>query len=60
MDGAYEVHTSYNHINELTPEIVSEFIDKILIHEAEKDENGHRTQRVDVYFNCVGVLSGND
>ena len=60
IDRFIAVVKKYNHIDELTPEIVSEFIDKILIHEAEKDENGHRTQRVDVYFNCVGVLSGND
>ena len=60
IDRFIAVVKKYSHIEELTPEIVSEFIDKILIHEAEKDENGHRIQRVDVHFNCVGVINGNN
>ena len=56
IDRFIAVVKKYNHIDKLTPEIVSEFIDKILVHEAVKDENGERQQQVDVYFNCVGVL----
>lgn len=46
----------YSEINELTPQILSEFIDKIVIHQAEKDENG-TSQTVDIYYKGVGVLN---
>lgn len=60
IDRFVAVVKKYSHIDELTPEIVAEFIDKILVHEATKDENGERHQQVDVFFNCVGVLQDND
>lgn len=46
---------SYTEITELTPEILAEFIDKILVHAAEK-VNGKRTVKVDIYFKGVGNI----
>lgn len=42
-------------INELTPEIVQEFVQKVVVYQAEKI-NGRRTQRIDIYFNGVGQI----
>lgn len=45
----------YTEIAELTPEIVREFVQKVVIYQAEKI-NGRRTQRIDLYFNGVGQI----
>ena len=39
----------YEHITELTPEIMHEFIDKITVHAPDKS-SGHRTQQIDIQF----------
>lgn len=45
----------YTDIQELTPEIVREFIDKIVVYErSERWKKKNYTQQVDVYFNFVG------
>lgn len=45
----------YTHITELTPEIMHEFIEKIVIHASDKS-SGHRKQQVDIYYRfSVGV-----
>lgn len=36
-------------IEELTPEIMHEFIEKILVHEPEKLD-GNRTQRIEIFY----------
>lgn len=48
--------SSYNEIEELTPKVLSEFIDKILVHQAVKDENG-TSQTVEIYYKGVGALN---
>lgn len=45
----------YSEITELTPQILFEFIDRIEIHQADKDANG-RFQVVDIYYKGIGVL----
>ena len=45
----------YTEIIELTPEIVREFVQKVVVCQAEKI-NGRRTQRIDLYFNSVGHI----
>ena len=45
----------YTEITELTPEIVREFIEKVIVHEKQKVD-GHRTQTVEIIYNCVGVI----
>ena len=39
----------YEHIEEITPEIVHELIEKIVVHEADKS-SGKRIQQIDIYF----------
>ena len=39
----------YEHITELTPEIVHELIEKIVVHAPDKS-SGHRTQQIDIYY----------
>lgn len=44
-----ELVRKYEHIEELTPEIVHELIEKIDVHEADKS-SGKRVQQIDIYF----------
>ena len=47
----------YTNITELTPEIMHEFIEKIVVHSPDKS-SGHRKQQVDIYYRfSVGVSS---
>jgi len=41
-------------LTELTPEIVHEFIEKIVVSKPEKVD-GKRRQRVDIYYNTIGI-----
>lgn len=43
----------YTEIEELTPEIVNEFIARIEVHAPDKS-SGHRQQRVDIFYNYIG------
>ena len=45
----------YTEITELTPELVREFVQKVVVYQAEKIE-GRRTQRIDLYFNGIGQI----
>lgn len=45
----------YTEIEELTPEVVREFIEKVFVHQAEK-VNGKRRQAVEIIYNCVGAI----
>ena len=49
------VTKKYTRIEELTPEILNAFVDKIVIHERVK-QNGKRTQAVDIYYSYVGIV----
>ena len=40
----------------LTPEILNELIEKILIHQAEKVD-GKKVQEIDIYYRGVGIIS---
>lgn len=39
----------YEHITELTPEIMHELIEKIVVHAPDKS-SGHRTRQIDIYY----------
>lgn len=43
----------YTDFTELTPAMITEFIEKILVHEADKS-SGEREQQVDIYLNFIG------
>lgn len=45
----------YTEIPELTPEIVHEFIDCIIVHEADKS-SGKRIQEIEIIYNHIGVF----
>ena len=49
------VTKKYTRIDELTPEILNVFVDKIVIHEREK-KDGKRTQQIDIYYSYVGIV----
>ena len=46
----------YTEITDLTPEILNELIEKILIHQAEKID-GRKVQEIDIYYRSVGIIS---
>ena len=46
----------YTEIQELTPEIVNELIDKILVYQ-QTIVNGKRLQQLDIYYSGVGIIS---
>ena len=41
---------------ELTPTLLREFIEKIVVHECSYDENKHRRQEIEVYYSFVGKV----
>lgn len=45
----------YTEIEELTPAIIHEFIDKIVIYEPEQ-ARGNRRQKVEVVYNNIGMI----
>lgn len=46
----------YTEIDELTPEILNELIEKIIIHQTQKI-NGKKIQEIDIYYRGVGLIS---
>ena len=46
----------YTEIDKLTPEILNELIEKIIIHQTEK-VNGKKVQEIDIYYRGVGIIS---
>ncbi len=44
-----EIVRKYEHVPELTPKLMHEFVEKIVVHEADK-YSGHREQEVEIYF----------
>ena len=46
----------YTNIKELTPEIINELIDKILVYQQTK-LNGKKYQQIDIYYAGVGIIS---
>ena len=41
---------------ELTPTLLREFIEKIVVHECSYDENKHRRQEIEIYYSFVGMV----
>lgn len=52
-DKFIEVVKRYTDFSELTPLMLHEFVEKIMVHEADKVD-GKRIQKVDVYLNFIG------
>ena len=45
----------YTMPTELTPELVHEFVEKIVVHAPDKS-SGHRVQRIDIHYNFIGEI----
>ena len=45
----------YTEPTELTPALLCEFVEKIVVHAPDKS-SGHRTQRIDVHYNFIGEI----
>jgi len=45
----------YTNIEQLTPTILNELVEKIVVHQAEGIGKG-RTQQLDIYYNFIGIL----
>ena len=45
----------YTEITELTPDILNEFIQKIMIHQCQRID-GKKYQQIDIYYNGVGII----
>lgn len=54
IDGFLRVVKKYTEITELTPAILGEFVDKIVVHEKNKK---HKTQKIDIYYKGVGTIN---
>ena len=54
-DGFLEVVKRYTDVTELTPEILSEFIDKIVVYHKE-NQFGEMVQKVDIYYKMIGHI----
>ena len=46
----------YTSFEELTPTLLREFVEKIVVHECSYDENGTRRQDIDIYYSFVGKV----
>ena len=46
----------YTDLAELTAPLLNELIDKIVVHEATKDENGGRLQEIEIFYRFVGKI----
>ncbi|MFV0579857.1 MAG: DUF4368 domain-containing protein [Fusobacterium ulcerans] len=55
VDRFLSIVRKYTHITELTPEILHEFVDKILVHAPDKS-SGRRLQEIEIIYNHIGVF----
>ncbi len=46
----------YIDLHELTPEILNDLVDKIIVHAPYKS-SGHRKQKIEIYYNAVGIIN---
>lgn len=51
-----EMVRKYTDIEELTPEVVRVFIDKIVCHQANGRWGKNRRQQIDIYWNFIGLI----
>ena len=54
-DGFIEIVRKYTDVTELTPEILGEFIDRIVVHHREQ-LFGETVQRVEIYYKMIGFV----
>lgn len=54
IDKFIKLIKKYKEPTEITDVLLKELIDKIVVHEAEKDSQNKKTQKIDIYFNYIG------
>lgn len=54
-DGLLQIVRKYSNIEELTTEVLHEFIDKIFVHHKEK-VFGKTVQRIEIYYKMIGQV----
>lgn len=54
-DGFLQIVRKYSSIEELTPDILHEFIDKIVMHHREK-VFGEKIQKIEIYYKMIGQV----
>lgn len=59
IDRFIAVAKKYADFENLTPEIIVEFVDKICVHQLRIDEDGNKSQQLDIYFNYIGSFEHN-
>ncbi len=45
----------YTDVQKLTAELIRAFVEKVIVHQAEKID-GHRVQKVRIVWNCIGEI----
>ena len=50
------LYTSHTSFEELTPTLLREFVEKIVVHECSYDENKTRRQDIEIYYSFVGKV----
>lgn len=56
VDGFLKLVRKYTDIQELTAEVIREFVEKIYVYKAERID-GKRTQRIKIVWNCIGEFT---
>ena len=51
-----KVVRKYTSFEELTPTLLREFVEKIVVHECSYDENKNRRQEIEIYYSFVGKV----
>ncbi|MDR3348664.1 MAG: DUF4368 domain-containing protein [Acidaminococcales bacterium] len=58
-DRFIEIVRRYTEFTELTPQLLNEFVEKVVIHEGDKS-SGKRVQKVDIYLSFIGNFDAPD
>ena len=55
-----EISNKYTNLQELSPDVLRTFIDRITIHEKTAKHSKTATQQIDIYFRYVGKLAAEE
>lgn len=56
MDSFLKIVRKYTQPTELTPALLREFVEKVVVYAPDKS-SGHRVQRIDVHYNFIGEIN---
>ena len=57
ISGFLKAAQRYTNFDELTPSMLHDLIEKIIVHEGDKS-SGHREQRIEIYYTFIGAAEG--